>query len=317
VYWLKIPFVTITSEGKKGPLMTALQQVVDSFLVYCSKDLGLAEKTVDDYYRVLNKLVSSFPDRSIESITIDELNEYFRELEETRAISSVNTYRRIVKSLICYCQYYRRLDILFDHGMIRSKKEPSQPIRFATVEDVNRVLFHLDDYQDRLIVLTLFQTQMRIGELVKMRVEHMYGNDITVIGKGGKKRLVCVTPELGDALRKHLKNNRIYTGTVFRHRVARTSLSSEAYTVSGLRNRFIRRLSPHGIHAGFHWYRHGGATEMMRQGAGMRFVQEYLGHADIRTTQRYTHITDSHKRESFDKYFTANISVRSAIDIMP
>lgn len=178
---------------------------------------------------------------------------------------------------------------------------------------MHRVLAALEDTQDKLIVLVMSQTCLRVGELVRLRVENINGCEITTLGKGRKRRLVYITSELATALQKHMTDNGIYSGPVFRHRVTKDSLIYKGYTVSGLRNRFIRKLAPHDIYPGFHWYRHGGATGMLRNGADLFFLKEYLGHSDIRTTQMYLHITDSEKRRKFEDYYTSPVNIKKVL----
>lgn len=296
----------------------ALLTVIPQYLDYCQRELGHSHRTIDNYARELEKLARTIDVVTVEELTIDLLNQYFRSEEERGLqVSSVNTARRNIRAFVYYCQYYRQFDIGMDYAMIKAKKPDGEPkkIRYATVSDVRAVVAALDDLQDRLIVVTLFCTGMRIGELVHLRVEDVRDTcEIYVRGKGNKGRVIPIPKELHIALFDHIYESGLYTGAVFRHRVTKNSLSNKGYTVSGLRNRFIRRLEPHGLYPAFHWYRHGIATSLYDDGADLLFIKDFLGHSDIRTTQIYAHVTSKRKRESYDTHFPKSLSVSKILD---
>lgn len=281
------------------------------FLDYCSSELGLSPKTVDNYKRELGKLVRWGGDRGVDGIEIQELTQYFRD-EEARGlrVSSVNTSRRTIRSLFYYLQYYRRIPILFDYAMIRQKKDyRKKPARVASTDEVAEIISILKDPQDKLIVATLFGSGMRISELINFTVEDMRENfEVIIRGKGGVLRPIPITPELHVALHKHLRTNRITSGPVFI-----TPNKRGKYSKSGLTNRFIRKLKPHGLYPSFHWYRHGIATELYNNGADIRFVQEFLGHADIRTTQIYTHVSAERRRDVYDENFPKGFNLNKLL----
>lgn len=308
----------IAERSVNMPEDTRLITVIPQFLDYCVKELGHTPKTMDSYSREFGKFGRWVGNKRVEELTIHDMNEYFRS-EEARGlrISSVNTARATIRTMFYYCQHYRHLEMQFDYAMIKKKKDDqAKEVKYAKVNDVIEAMTVLDDPQDKLIVATLFGTGMRISELVKMKVEHLHedSNEIDVYGKGNKKRPVPIRPELTAALLNHLERNGIYTGTVFRHRVPKGSLTNHGYSISGLRNRFIRKLSPHGIYPAFHWYRHGIATSLYNDGADIRFLQEFLGHADIRTTQIYTHVSAERKRIVYDEHFPKSLNIAKLLD---
>ncbi|HJP81461.1 MAG TPA: tyrosine-type recombinase/integrase [Candidatus Saccharimonadales bacterium] len=301
--------------------MHTIDELLDPYLEYCDHELGLSKKTIyDNYARELNKLRRWAGDRPIEQMSIDELNVYFR-LQEGwgLSISSVNTYRGYVRAFVYYCQFYLNLPLKFDYKMIRQKKgESGKTIKYATVDDATAAISVLDDPQDKLIVAILFTAGLRIGELVKLKFEDVYetklGPEIEVRGKGQKTRRIPITYELYREIQAHAYYNNIRSGVLIRHRVSKRTLINKGYTVSGLRNRFIRKLSPYEIYPAFHWYRHGIATDLYNDGADIRWLQEFLGHSDIRTTQIYTHVSTERSRHVYDKHFPTKFRVGGIID---
>lgn len=286
-----------------------LADLIDDYLDFADNEIGCTKKTLYGYRYQLIPFLKCMGNVSVSEITIESLRQYFRLEEERVKVSSVNTTRAVLRIFFKYVAEDRRIELSFSPNSIRNKKTDPPIQKVASDNDIQQTLSALDDPQDKLIVLVINQTCMRVGELVKLRVEHINGCEITTLGKGRKRRLVYITPDLAAALQKHMIENEIHSGPVFRHRVTKKSLIYKGYTVSGLRNRFIRKLEPYGLYPGFHWYRHGGATGMLRNGADLFFLKEYLGHSDIRTTQMYLHITDNEKRKKFEDYYKSPVDI--------
>lgn len=295
---------------------SALPTTVLQYLDYAHRELNLTHKTLDNYKRELQKFSRTTTAQYVEDLTVEHLNNYFR-YEEDRGlkISSVNTARRTMRSLIHYCQYVRRLDMNVDYTVIRQKKEDEpRKIKYATSEEVEEILDALQYHQDRLIVITIYCAGLRISELVRLRVEDIRESELFVRGKGNKGRVVPIPQSLHVALLDHVYERSFRAGAIFQHKVTKHSLVHKGYSVSGIRNRFIRLLRPHGLYPSFHWYRHGIATSLYDDGADLRFIQDFLGHSDIRTTQIYTHVTAKRKRESYDKHFPREFNLSAILD---
>lgn len=285
-----------------------LSDMIRDYLDYIDKEIGVSPRTIYSYKYQYTKFLRYLGDTPVTAVDLGMIEDYFRQEEDRGlAVSSVNTTRANIRSLFQYCAGRRREALSFDPADIHYKKCPPPLVRVATSRDILMVLRALSCSQDRLIVLVLSQTCMRIGELVRMNVEDVSDIEIRVLGKGNRRRMVCMTPDLAFALNAHIYRLGRDRGPVFR------SARGGAYTVSGLRNRFRRILEPQGLNASFHWYRHGGATGMMHNGADIFFIKEYLGHSDIRTTMRYLHITDREKAEKFKMFYKSEINAAKVL----
>lgn len=279
-----------------------LVKLIDRFLEHCTLDKGLSSRTVYNYKYQMTLLADYFGDIPVNDIEISDWIKYFRD-EEARglATSSVNTARHTIRSFLWYCQEIEGIELGFSIDILKNKKVQGRRFEIADDNDITRVLEVLSDIQDKLIVKVLSQSCMRIGELVKLDVKDLNYDELVVTGKGSKPRLVFISSDLADELKEFLESRNRTEGPLFINNRGRR------LTISGLRNRFIRKLSPYGLHAGFHWYRHGGATKMMRNGASLFFIKEYLGHSDIRTTQQYLHISDEQKKADFKKFYSSSV----------
>jgi integrase/recombinase XerD len=165
--------------------------------------------------------------------------------------------------------------------------------------------------RDRALVELLYGAGLRVSEavgLVKAGVD-LEGRIVRVVGKGDKERLVPLGRPAAEALRRYLALGRPHLDR--RHRPDLfLNARGGALTRSGaflILRRLADRagLEPGRVHP--HLLRHSFATHLLEGGADLRSVQEMLGHADVGTTERYTHVSDRHRREA---YFRAHPHAR-------
>lgn len=272
-------------------------KLVSDFIDYVSGSLNFAPSTVRSYRYTL-RLFADFSDTPLTDMTIFELENFFQERAKVLRPESVNTVKSVVRAFLGYCTKYRKISLSLDASLIRNGKTVDRRVKFYTRDEVLRIINLVETEQDKLIISTFYETGMRIGELVKLKVEDMRGAQITVRGKGGKDRLVFITEGLQRKIQAHMYTKGITTGTVFVHETPKISLPNRGYSVQGLRLRFQRQLQPYGIHFKPHSMRHTFATMLLEGGADIRATQELLGHARIETTQIYTHVTDDRLKET-------------------
>jgi site-specific recombinase XerD len=172
--------------------------------------------------------------------------------------------------------------------------------------------------RDRALVELLYGAGLRVSEavgLVKASVD-LEGRLVRVVGKGGKERLVPLGRPAAEALRRYMALGRPHLDR--RHRPdlflnARGGALTRAGVFLILRRLADRAgLEPGRVHP--HLLRHSFGTHLLEGGADLRSVQEMLGHADVATTERYTHVSDKHRR---DAYFRAHPHARRRNDSAP
>ena len=165
--------------------------------------------------------------------------------------------------------------------------------------------------RDSAIVELLYGAGLRVGELVSLDKTSVDLDErlVRALGKGSKERVVPVGRRAVDALRRYLSRGRPYLDT--RHRPELfLNAKGGPLTRAGV-FLILRRLAgkaglePERIHP--HLLRHSFATHLLEGGADLRSVQEMLGHADLATTELYTHVSDSRRREL---YFRAHPHAR-------
>lgn len=279
------------------------KELTRDFLLYVKCTLNYSDQTVKYYTHVLN-VFNDWLEVEITDLTLEDVDRFL--LTRNLKHSSKNTEKSILRSYFRYVDRYREIRLRFDYSMIRNARTDDTEIKYFDVKQINFILENVDPH-DKLIIYTLFSTGMRIGELVNLTVEDIRYCELHIKGKGGKRRVIPLQPELYEAIMQYIYKNSIRGGIVFRHPITK-GRSNVAYSVSGLRKRLQRTCGKLGIEMHPHMFRHSIATSLLRNGMDIRSVQVFLGHEHIQTTMRYTHVSNEHLKDTFLKSYPQNIS---------
>ena len=282
---------------------------MESFLDHLTFERGLSERTLSAYARDLRKLFHFMADRGRagpEGITSGDLREFVFSLKE--AGLAPTSIRRSISSLKSYFAF------LLEEGFLTS--DPSERLEsprvgrklpeVLSVDEVERILEapnpdHSLFWRDRSILEVLYATGVRVSELLALKVGNLdlEGGFCTVFGKGSKERMVPLGGPARRALDRYLREVRPGLdegkgeGVVFLNNrgrpMSRMAIWSLVQT-NARRGGVTRKVSPH-------TFRHSFATHLLEGGADLAAVQEFLGHADISTTQIYTHVDREYLRE--------------------
>jgi integrase/recombinase XerD len=270
-----------------------------------------AERTVDAYRRDLANL-TEFLGHSPVSATTEELERWVAD-QRARGLAGTSIARRMAAAR----SLYRHL-VLVGARTDNPAAEVALPRRRRSLPrslspgEVERLIDAANGVtpralRDRALVELLYGAGLRVSEAVGLdrgRVD--LGNRLVrALGKGGKERVVPLGREAAEALRRYLSHGRPYLDR--RHRPELfLNAQGGALTRAGaflILRRLAERasLDPQRVHP--HLLRHSFATHLLEGGADLRSVQEMLGHADLATTEVYTHVSDRRRR---DAYFAAH-----------
>ena len=293
---------------------------VEGFLALLSA--RRAPKTVDAYRRDLTH-AAGWLARPLSTLTAEEVERYLGELRSAGLAGS--TIARRAAALRSFFRHQTLLGARTDNPAAevdlprRARRLP----RTLSAAEAERLVEAARgtaprDLRDRALVELLYGAGLRVSEAVSLEraAVDLDGRLVRCVGKGSKERVVPIGRRAVEALRRYLSRGRPYLDR--RHRPelflnARGGGLTRAGAFLILRRLAARAgLEPERIHP--HLLRHSFATHLLEGGADLRSVQEMLGHADLATTELYTHVSDRRRREL---YFQAHPHARRRVSGAP
>jgi len=282
---------------------TEIQKLLRDYLNYLEIEKNRSPKTRENYEHYLNEFLKFSKVRTPKDITDNVVRE-FRLMLARRGIKKL-TQSYYVIALRNLLKYMAKRDIkTLAPEKIELPKTPSRQIEVLEYGDLERLLAApkgsgLRALRDRAILETFFSTGLRLSELCSLsrRIDLARG-ELSVRGKGDKLRVVFIAPSTKKAIEDYLKKRSDAEEALF------VSLDKSGKVIGRVSPRSVQRLvasraKEAGIakHIHAHQLRHSFATDLLMNGADLRSVQELLGHANITTTQVYTHLTNKALRE--------------------
>lgn len=275
----------------------------------------LAANSIESYARDLGLLAGFAAGRgaALEALTRPDLERFVRDL-----MSEGRSPRSVARAVACCRGFYRFLVI---DG--RLKANPADDLRpprawstlprHLSVEEVDRVLAQPDvatprGLRDRALIELLYATGMRVSELVGLRPAdiNLEASYLTCTGKGDKQRIVPIGDEAAMWVRRYLSDARpVLLG---RRSSPRLFVNARGGGHGLTRVGFWKILKAYARKAGLptalspHMLRHSFATHLLERGADLRAIQMMLGHADLSTTQIYTHVLEQRMRTIYDRF---------------
>jgi integrase/recombinase XerD len=274
----------------------------------------MAVNTVQAYERDLRRLArwAAAADRILPALTRADLETFIRD-SMIGGLSPASA-ARLVAALRGFFRYLR-----LTGQVARNPAEDLQaPRQFATLpkflglDDVERLLAAPETstpkgLRDRALLEVLYATGLRVSELVGLRVTDLHLDDgyLVCVGKGSKQRVVPLGETATGWVRRYLAEGR---PALLKRRQAPWLFPNARGGVRLTRIGFWRVLKYYGRRAGIrapispHVLRHSFATHLLERGADLRAIQAMLGHADLTTTQIYTHVLEARLRQVYDSF---------------
>jgi integrase/recombinase XerD len=264
-------------------------------------------RTVDAYRRDL-KALTDYLGKPVSSATLEELERYTAQLRAD-GLAATTIARRTAAAR----SFFRHLQLLGIRGdnpaaAVKLPRRPKPLPKTLSPGEVERLLTAANgtqprDLRDHALVELLYGAGLRVSEGVGLDRTGVDLDDrfVRVIGKGGKERVVPIGRPATEALRRYLSRGRPYLDR--RHRPELFLNAKGGPLTRAGAFLILRRLAekagldPTRVHP--HILRHSFATHLLEGGADLRSVQEMLGHADLSTTELYTHVTDTRRRELY------------------
>lgn len=290
-----------------------MEAQVHTFLSYLRVEKALSQNTIDAYRRDMKKFAEFAKRHNLELMRIERADvvEFLRSLYERQLDS-----RSVARHLVTVRNFFR---FALSEGFIA--EDPTASIEsprfrqslpdFLSVEEVNQVLEQPDTssvtgLRDKAMIEVMYSCGLRVSELCGLRVAdlQMEVGALRCIGKGDKERLVPIGRKALEIVRRYLAESRpklLGEGTS-------PHLFLNARGAKIKRATYWKVLADYGRKAGLrkplnpHMLRHSFATHLLDRGADLRSVQMMLGHADISTTQIYTHVVEERLKQVYKQH---------------
>ena len=302
-----------------------VSDLILDFVEYLEIERGRSSKTSENYRRYLERFVEfAGSEITADKITPEIIRKYRlwlnRYVGETGEELALITQSYHLIAMRGFLNYLLKRDIpSLAPNKIELPKTHKKQVTFLYFEEVERIIdaIPLDEtpthLRDRAIMELLFSSGLRVSELVNLNRDHVNTKrrEFMVRGKGQKDRAVFISQHAADHLTAYLRSRTDSLSPLFisysRNVVGGdTSGDYRRLTSRSIQRMIVKYAKLAGItkHVSPHTMRHSFATDLLMNGADIRSVQSMLGHSNISTTQVYTHVTDTHLRDVYEKFHT-------------
>ncbi len=273
---------------------------LEEFHFYLAAERGLSQNTIDGYTRDIRRFLGEYKRLSVSS---DEVIMHLGSLQEG-GLSSSSLYRVLVALKVFY-RFLFREDLLRENPTL-SLDSPKLWTILPDVmneEEIHLLLTMPDTssllgLRDKVAMLILYATGIRVSELCFLKREEVSEEGLRIHGKGKKIRIVPIAHDAARLAKEYIEISHKERGPLL--------LSKNGYQLD--RHQIWRRIRKYAKEAGLikrispHTFRHTYATHLLDNGADLRVIQEFLGHAEISTTERYTHLSKEKMKEKFTQF---------------
>lgn len=291
----------------------AINNILMDYLHYLKVERGLSENTINSYGIDLKLFLEYLRENEIPSfkqVNKEVIVNYMQsEKNNNKANSSI---LRSVSSLRKFFQYLAQEKIIEKDPMLlidTPKKRQHLP-QVLTKEEVEKLLRSPNTGQvlglrDRAMLELMYATGLRISEIINLKLEdlHLTMGTLQTLGKGHKERIVPVGDEAIKWVNRYLEEARPKLLKQKRSNYLFLNFHGNNLTRQGVWKNLKAEVRKAGIQKNItpHTLRHSFATHILENGADLRIVQELLGHADISTTQIYTHLSNKQLADIYNR----------------
>ncbi len=297
-----------------------VSELILDYVEHLEVEGGRSSKTAENYRLYLERFVEFTEDTVVSKISPEQIRKYrlwlnrFQNDQDEELALITQSYHLI--ALRGFLKYLSERDIAsLPPDKIKLPKIVRKQVTFLHHDEIERLISEISTQdeaglRDRAIIELLFSSGLRVSELVNLNRDHinMTRREFMVRGKGQKDRPVFIAKSAAEHITDYLdarldnlpplflsysRNNQATTTGDYRRLTARSiqRIISKYARLAGI----TKHVSPHTM-------RHSFATDLLMNGADLRSVQSMLGHSNISTTQIYTHVTDEHLREVYEKF---------------
>ncbi len=288
-----------------------MDYLADQFLDYLRVERGLANNTVQAYSKDLARFIQFLEDKKTtpEDVSVEQILEYISAIRRhlssrsvARTISTIKTFFRFLVT---------EKKIKSSPARLLETPKLSQKLPVILTQNETKTLLSQPDIssvtgqRDKAMLEVLYGTGLRVSELISLKISdiNLEAGYLRTMGKGSKERIIPIGEKAVDSIKDYISNGRIKLLKGRQSPFLFLNFRGKPLTRQG----FWKIIKKYGATAGIqkeispHKLRHSFASHLLEGGADLRSVQIMLGHADISTTQIYTHVTTKHLKETHRK----------------
>lgn len=302
-----------------------LAALITDFLEYLEIERGASQKTIQNYDHYLKRFLDFSGDINPSLINLDSIRKYRLYLSRWADPKTKKPLKRVTQNyfmiaLRAFLRYLARKDInTISAEKVELGETEASPIKVLDEVSLQRLLDCVDisdkqGLRDKALLETLFSTGLRVSELSSLNKDtiNLDRREFSVVGKGSKERIVFLSESAVKWLDQYLKIRRDSFNPLFIRFQGSINMVEHGEAMR-LSSRSIERIVEKyvkkcglSVKATPHTLRHSFATDLLINGADIRSVQEMLGHANISTTQIYTHVTNRHLKDVHKAFHSGN-----------
>ena len=305
-----------------------ISELIEDFLEHLEIESGRSRKTIENYRLYLERFlmivqeILNKDDVRPDEITKEVLRKYRLRLNRLGSEQGDEDLKVITQSyhliaLRGFLKYLVRRDIKsLDPSLVDLPRVTRKQVTFLHFDEVEEMLEQIDlstesGLRDRAIIELLYSGGLRVSELVSLNRDsiNLERREFMVRGKGSKDRPIFISQSAAYRVQDYLDARTDSLPALFLNNSRNLQTADTSGNYRRITARSVERIVEKyarlaGItkHVSPHTLRHSFATDLLMNGADLRSVQSMLGHADISTTQIYTHVTDAHLREVHEKF---------------
>ncbi|MFZ4773389.1 MAG: tyrosine-type recombinase/integrase [Chlamydiia bacterium] len=268
----------------------------DRFIAYLAAERGLSPNSLESYRRDLARFSQFLTPLPLEKGSKQDLIRFIKTLELNFSIATQQ--RQVVVLRRFYLFLMREGAIQINPAShIEPPKKGIQLVRPLSVKEMERLVAACKNPLERALVLTIYASGLRASEVAGLSIYDVSEATLRVKGKGGKERIVPIAKIALEAIDVYLGGRNDSLAHLFVSRGKPLKRDGVLHIIKA-----VTRRSGLEKNVYTHLLRHSFATHLLEGGADLRTIQELLGHSDIRTTNRYTHLTKDHIKLAFDQF---------------
>ena len=297
-----------------------MSELILDYIEHLEVEGGRSAHTAENYTLYLERFIEFTNDIVVDKISSEIIRKYRLWLNRYKngngdELSTITQSYHLI-ALRGFLNYLSKRDIKsLSPEKIELPKVSRRQVTFLSFDEIEQILAQIKTdsttgLRDRAIVELLFSSGLRVSELVNLNRDHVNTkrHEFMVRGKGQKDRPVFISEEASEHINNYLQKRVDSLPPLFisYSRNNETTNSGDyrrlgARSIQRIINKYTR-LAGITKHVSPHTMRHSFATDLLMNGADIRSVQAMLGHSSISTTQVYTHVTDQHLHEVYEKF---------------